>query len=67
MTQWIRFDHEGTVGFGTLTEDTIDVYEGDMFATPSPTGARLRLEQVTTLTPTAAGRSLGRCASAVIG
>lgn len=56
MTQWIRFEHEGTVRFGTLAEDTIDVYEGDMFAAPSPTGARLRLEQVTTLTPTAAGK-----------
>ncbi|MBD95319.1 MAG: 2-hydroxyhepta-2,4-diene-1,7-dioate isomerase [Acidobacteria bacterium] len=56
MTQWIRFKHEGTVGFGTLAKDTIDVYEGDMFATPSPTGASLRREQVTTLTPTAAGK-----------
>jgi hypothetical protein len=56
MTQWIRFEHEGTVGFGTLAKDTIDVYEGDMFATPSRTGAGLRREQVTTLTPTAAGK-----------
>ncbi len=54
--RWIRFEHEGAVRFGTLAEDTIDVYEGDMFAAPSPTGVRLRLEQVTTLTPTAAGK-----------
>ncbi len=56
MTQWIRFEHQGAVGFGTLSEDTIAVHEGDMFDRPTATGASLRRDEVTTLTPTVAGK-----------
>lgn len=56
MTKWIRFEHQGTVGFGTLADDTIAVHEGDMFGTPRATGVNLPRDQVTTLTPTAAGK-----------
>jgi 2-keto-4-pentenoate hydratase/2-oxohepta-3-ene-1,7-dioic acid hydratase in catechol pathway len=56
MTQWIRFEHQGIVGFGTLADDAITVHEGDMFDAPRATGASLRRDQVTTLTPTAAGK-----------
>jgi len=56
MSQWIRFEHEGAVGFGALAGDAIEVYEGDMFDAPTATGTRLGRDHVTTLTPTAAGK-----------
>ena len=58
MTRWIRFEHAGAVGFGTLTDDTIAVYEGNMFDAPTATGVVLRLDQVAPLAPTAAGKML---------
>src|SRR5471032_17835 len=32
MTQWIRFERNGRVGFGTLQDGTIAVHAGDMLA-----------------------------------
>ena len=58
MTRWIRFEHAGTIGFGTLTHDTISVYDGDMFDEPTATGVTLNLNQVTLATPTTAGKML---------
>ena len=58
MTHWIRFAHAGTIGFGTLTGDTIAVHAGDMFDTPAATGELLAVEQVALLPPTAAGKML---------
>ena len=52
MARWIRYEHAGEVGFGTLDDDTIAVHQGDMFAGPSPTGQRLNLADVRVLTPT---------------
>ena len=37
--RWIRFLHAGAVGFGTLAGDTVQVFEGDLFAQPRATGA----------------------------
>jgi 2-keto-4-pentenoate hydratase/2-oxohepta-3-ene-1,7-dioic acid hydratase in catechol pathway len=53
MTHWIRFEHEGSVAFGTLDGDTIALYEGDMFAAPTAVGKSLALDDVKVLTPTA--------------
>ncbi len=58
MTRWIRFEHAGEIGFGTLDVDTIAVYDGDMFDGPTATGVVLPLDQVTTATPTDAGKML---------
>ena len=58
MTRWIRFEHAGALGFGTLTDDTIAVYDGDMFGEPTATGVTLNLDQVTLATPTTAGKML---------
>ena len=58
MTQWIRFEHEGAGGFGTLTDDTIGVHQGNMFDGPSATGTSLSLQDVTVCPPTAAGKML---------
>lgn len=41
-----------TVRFGLLEQDVIQVYEGDMFANPRPTGASVALGDVKLLAPT---------------
>lgn len=51
-TTWVRFSHHDAKGFGTLTGNRIDVFEGDMFARPAATGQQLDLAEVKLLTPT---------------
>jgi len=58
MTHWIRYHHAGAIGFGTIDNDRIAVYEGDMFNAPAATGEALSLAQVRPLTPTPAGKML---------
>ena len=48
---WIRYSHDGTTGFGTLSGDRIDVHRGNMFANPEPTGKTLSLSAVKLLMP----------------
>jgi 2-keto-4-pentenoate hydratase/2-oxohepta-3-ene-1,7-dioic acid hydratase in catechol pathway len=52
MTAWIRFRHEGSAGFGTLTPAGIRVHDGDMFGDPQPAGRILPLDEVDLLPPT---------------
>ena len=52
MPRWLRFDHEGEVGFGTLEDDMITVHDGDMIDAPVATSQSLALADVTLLTPT---------------
>lgn len=58
MTHWIRFGQDGRTGFGTLNGRAINVYTGDMFVDPVPTGDTLPLEGVRVLPPTVAGKML---------
>ena len=58
MTHWIRYGQDGRTGFGTLNDQTINVYTGDMFVDPIPTGDTLPLEGVRVLPPTLAGKML---------
>ena len=51
MAKWIRFEQGGKTGFGTLEGDTIAVHAGDLFASPKPSGERLKLSEVRLLTP----------------
>ena len=51
MAHWIRFEHDGKTGFGTLDGETINVHSGDMFASPQATGETLSLDAVKMLTP----------------
>ncbi len=51
MAQWLRFEHQGTTGFGQLAGDIVQVFEGDMFGTPVATGESLPLASVKLLTP----------------
>ena len=52
MTLWIRFEHKGKIGFGTLEDGTIAVHRGDMFEAPEPTSETIPLAEVRVLTPT---------------
>ena len=52
MARWVRFVHEGKVGFGILgDDDQIQVYQGNMFENPSKTDAKLALGAVKLLMP----------------
>lgn len=53
MPHWLRFIHDDTEAFGTLTEagDAIAVHAGDMFADPAPTGAVVPRDAVRLVTP----------------
>jgi 2-keto-4-pentenoate hydratase/2-oxohepta-3-ene-1,7-dioic acid hydratase in catechol pathway len=52
MRRWIRFEHQGEHGFGTLDGGVITIYEGGMFVAPTATELTLALGAVTVLTPT---------------
>jgi ketopantoate reductase/2-keto-4-pentenoate hydratase/2-oxohepta-3-ene-1,7-dioic acid hydratase in catechol pathway len=51
VAHWIRFEHQGRTGFGTLDGETIAVHDGDMFDNPRPTGQTVPLADVAVLTP----------------
>lgn len=51
MTHWVRFEQNGSVGFGQLDGDSIDVHEGDILGESSSTGSTLGLDAVNLLTP----------------
>ena len=48
---WIRFEHGGNIGFGTLHDDVIRIHEGKMFEDSRATDATVPLAEVTLLTP----------------
>ena len=51
MAQWIRFERNGRLGFGTVQDGVVAVHEGDMFAGASPTGETIKLADVKVHTP----------------
>ena len=51
MAQWIRYERNGRVGFGTLSGGTISVHSGDMFEGAKATGDTVQLADVKVLTP----------------
>ncbi|MDE2359937.1 MAG: fumarylacetoacetate hydrolase family protein [Betaproteobacteria bacterium] len=59
MTQRICFAEAGVAGSGTLDGERIEVYGGDMCASPQSTGRSLARGSVVVLTPTAAGKMVG--------
>ena len=50
--RWLRFEHAGEVGFGTLDGDRVHQHQGDMFGASEPTGTVFPLADVKLLTPT---------------
>ncbi len=59
MPHWIRFLHDQTEYFGALKGGNIEIFEGDMFAEPRPTGETLNLDDVTVLPPTQPTKMIG--------
>ncbi|MDB5986418.1 MAG: putative fumarylacetoacetate hydrolase [Nevskia sp.] len=52
MKRWIRFKRDNAqIGFGTLEQDQVVEYCGDLWSTPTPSGATLPLAQVSLLSP----------------
>lgn len=52
MALWVRFDHAGAAGFGTLEGEHVQPHAGDLFADPHPEGAPLPLAALTLRAPT---------------
>jgi 2-keto-4-pentenoate hydratase/2-oxohepta-3-ene-1,7-dioic acid hydratase in catechol pathway len=51
MPLWLRYQHRGTTGFGTLEGERVRTHEGDMFAAPRPTAQTLDLAELQVLAP----------------
>ena len=51
MGQWLRFEHDNRLEFGTLQDGVIRVFQGDMFAGPTATGRSVPLSDVRVRTP----------------
>ncbi len=51
MTQWLRFEQDGQIKFGTLQGSTISIHSGDMFSSPTDTGESAELADVRIVTP----------------
>lgn len=51
MALWVRFDHAGAAGFGTLEGEHVQAHVGDLFADPRPEGAPLPLAALTLRAP----------------
>lgn len=51
MAHWLRYAHDGGIGFGTLEGETVHVHAGDMFTGAQPTGATLKRAEVELLAP----------------
>ena len=59
MTAWTRFTHNGDVGHGILTNGTIEVHNGNMFAGPVPSGETLGISEVELLAPCEPTKMIG--------
>lgn len=59
MEHWLRFEHQGRSKFGTLADQEIAVYRGDIFHTPEATGERVALTAAKLLTPCTPGKFIG--------
>ena len=59
ITRWVRFEHQGTTGFGTLAGDQVVAHRGDMFGAAQPTGQTLPLAGVTLLAPVRPSKVIG--------
>jgi 2-keto-4-pentenoate hydratase/2-oxohepta-3-ene-1,7-dioic acid hydratase in catechol pathway len=51
MARWLRFEQDGKLELGTLKDGVIRVFQGDMFADPSPTDRSVALSDVRLRTP----------------
>ncbi|MCU7890342.1 MAG: DUF2437 domain-containing protein [Candidatus Thiodiazotropha sp. (ex Ustalcina ferruginea)] len=59
MEQWVRYEHQGVQGFGTLSENQVTVYFGDMYSRPMAIGATVPLNEINLLTPSHPTKMIG--------
>jgi 2-keto-4-pentenoate hydratase/2-oxohepta-3-ene-1,7-dioic acid hydratase in catechol pathway len=51
ITKYVRYSHQGNVSYGILDGETIRELEGDLFASPRPTGNTVNLSDVRLMIP----------------
>jgi 2-keto-4-pentenoate hydratase/2-oxohepta-3-ene-1,7-dioic acid hydratase in catechol pathway len=51
ITKYVRYSHDGVVSYGILDGETINVLDGDLFSSPTPTGETVPLSAVRLLAP----------------
>ena len=54
--RWVRFEHAGKIGFGTLADTRVHEHSGDMFGHAQATGTVHSLIDLRLLSPTAPGK-----------
>lgn len=59
MAQWVRFEAEGAIRFGTLQGDSITEYTGDMFDTPQTSGQVFLTSDVRVVSPCEPTKMIG--------
>jgi len=57
--KWLRFRFEGSERVGALEGEQVRAYEGDLFASPQPTGELLPLAQIEWLPPVQPSKIVG--------
>jgi 2-keto-4-pentenoate hydratase/2-oxohepta-3-ene-1,7-dioic acid hydratase in catechol pathway len=57
--KWMRFRQGTREAFGALARDTVQVFGGNMFDHPQPTGEHIALDAVEWLTPCQPGKMIG--------
>jgi 2-keto-4-pentenoate hydratase/2-oxohepta-3-ene-1,7-dioic acid hydratase in catechol pathway len=59
MALWLGFEAEGVCGFGTLNDDRVTEYQGDLFGEHSPSGRSFALAQVRVRRPCTPTKMIG--------
>lgn len=59
MSHWMRFRYDGAVRFGTVSDDQITVFDGDMFTDPQITSTVLAVGAVEVMTPVEPTKIIG--------
>lgn len=59
MTHWLRFQADGIEHFGTLADNVVTVWTGDMFAAPQRTDQQFPLADIKLLTPCRPSKMIG--------
>ena len=58
IKRWVRFEHAGQAGFGTLEGEAVAVHEGEPWTGARPTGTTLALASLKLLAPVRPGKIL---------